>query len=91
MNSRQASALIDFWKRRGAARYRYRRPDRREIARDHVGQIVSSTPTENPAVTGKLGITTSHRHLYKDGEIVKTIVGAMPKPKLLRELEPFLG
>ena len=24
-------------------------------------------------------------------EIVKTIVGAMPKPKLLRELEPFLG
>jgi hypothetical protein len=24
------------------------------------------------------------------GEIVK-IVGAMPKPKLLRELEPFLG
>mgnify|MGYP007059162875 CR=1 FL=1 len=25
------------------------------------------------------------------GEIVKTLVGAMPKPKLLRELEPFLG
>jgi thioredoxin 1 len=43
-------------------------------------------------VTGKLGITSiPTMHLYKDGEIVKTIVGAMPKPKLLRELEPFLG
>ena len=23
--------------------------------------------------------------------VVKTIVGAMPKPKLMRELEPFIG
>lgn len=30
-------------------------------------------------------------HVYVGGEIVKTIIGAMPKPKLLRELEPFLG
>jgi thioredoxin 1 len=30
-------------------------------------------------------------HLYKGGEIVKTIVGAMPKPKLMREIEPFLS
>ena len=41
-------------------------------------------------MTGKLGITSiPTMHLYKDGEIVKTIVGAMPKPKLLRELEPL--
>jgi thioredoxin 1 len=30
-------------------------------------------------------------HVYQNGEIVKTIIGALPKPKLLRELEPFLG
>ena len=30
-------------------------------------------------------------HVYQNGEIVKTIIGAMPKPKLLRELEPFLS
>lgn len=30
-------------------------------------------------------------NVYQNGEVVKTIVGAMPKPKLLRELEPFLG
>ena len=29
-------------------------------------------------------------HVYLNGEIVKTIIGAMPKPKLLRELEPYL-
>ena len=27
----------------------------------------------------------------KEGEVVKTLVGAMPKPKLVKELEPFLG
>ena len=30
-------------------------------------------------------------NVYQNGEVVKTIVGAMPKPKLLRELEPFLA
>ena len=50
------------------------------------------TPDENPAITGKLGITSiPTMHVYKDGEIVKTIVGAKPKPALLRELEPFLA
>jgi carboxymethylenebutenolidase len=44
------------------------------------------------ADTGKLGITSiPTMHVYQNGEIVKTIIGAMPKPKLLRELEPYLG
>ena len=30
-------------------------------------------------------------NVYVKGEVVKTIVGAHPKPKLLRELEEFLG
>ena len=29
--------------------------------------------------------------VYVKGEVVKTIVGAHPKPKLLRELEEFIG
>ena len=63
----------------------------KDIAPNKV-EIVKLNTDENPAVTGKLGITSiPTMHLYKDGEIVKTIVGAMPKPKLLRELEPFLG
>ena len=65
-----------------------------EIARDHAEslEIVKLNTDENPQVTGRLGITTiPTMHLYKDGEIVKTIVGAMAKPKLLREIEPFLA
>ena len=54
--------------------------------------IVKLNTDENPAITGKLGITSiPTMHVYQNGEIVKTIIGAMPKPKLLRELEPFLG
>ena len=54
--------------------------------------VVKLNTDENPAVTGKLGITSiPTMHVYKDGEIVKTIVGAKPKPALLRELADFLG
>ena len=43
-------------------------------------------------VTARYGITSiPTMHVFQGGEIVKTLVGAMPKPKLLRELEPFLG
>ena len=50
------------------------------------------TSDENPAVTRRYGITSiPTMHVVVGGEIVKSLVGAMPKPKLLRELEPFLG
>ena len=64
-----------------------------EIARDHDEvTIVKLNTDENPAITGKLGITSiPTMHVYQNGEIVKTIIGAMPKPKLLRELEPYLA
>jgi hypothetical protein len=56
-------------------------------------EIVKLNTDENPD-----GHRQARHHEHPDdaplqvgGEIVKTIVGAMPKPKLLRELEPFLG
>ena len=46
----------------------------------------------NPQITARYGITSiPTMHVFKDGEIVKTLVGAMPKPKLVKEIEPFVG
>jgi thioredoxin 1 len=46
---------------------------------------------ENSAISIKYGITSIPAlFVFVGGQVVKTIIGAKPKPMLLKDLEPFI-
>ncbi len=85
--------LVDFWAP-WCGPCRMVAPILEEISEEHADrlQIVKLNTDENPGITARYGITgIPTMNVYVDGEVVKTLVGALPKQKLMRELEPFLS
>ncbi len=65
-----------------------------EIATQYADRlkVVKLNTDENPAVSARYGITSiPSLYVFQNGEVVKTIVGARPKPVLVRELADFIG
>ena len=64
-----------------------------EIASEHGEKIdvVKLNVDQNPVVTQRYGIMNiPTMSVFKDGQVVKEIVGAKPKSALLRDLADFI-
>jgi thioredoxin 1 len=85
--------VVDYWAE-WCGPCRQVSPVLEEIASEHADQIdvVKLNVDENPVTSQRYGILNIPTlSVFKDGEVVKEIVGARPKSALLRELADFIG
>lgn len=84
--------LVDFWAE-WCGPCRAVAPILEEISNEYADKIkiVKVNSDENSAIAIKYGITSIPTlNVFVGGEVVKSIIGAKPKPMLLKDLEPFI-
>ena len=85
--------LVDFWAE-WCGPCRAVGPILEEISNEHGDKlkIVKLNTDEEGSIAMKYGISSiPTMNVFVNGEIVKTIVGAKPKPAMLKELESFIS
>jgi thioredoxin 1 len=85
--------VIDFWAE-WCAPCRFLEPIVEELAREYAGKAAFGklNVDDNPRIAERYEIMSIPTLLvFKDGQPVHTIVGAMPKGALIEQLRPFLG
>lgn len=85
--------LVDFWAE-WCGPCRAVAPILEEISNEYSGKIkiVKLNTDEEGSIAMKYGISSiPTMNVFVGGEVVKSIVGAKPKPALVRDLAEFLG